>query len=301
MRSADDRLDLATLVVEHEYGRLGAAGSDRRPDRRAGRRPQRHGRARLGAARAPWSPRRPSRVRQLDRQRPALPPDRAALGRVDERDPGRARRRARRRPDRGGRLRPAARPDPAGRPVPRGDGPDRADRHDAQRRPGRPPARGGDRRRRPDRRRAGAGIGHREGADQRRRVASGCWPTSPRCSARRPRSTATSRPGSTAPRSRWPAPDRSRAARRPTWRREVAFQQVTYGPGPMMQKILGLTGLPPERVPHLTINQVVDVTDRRRPGLPERPGRSPRPRASTSSSRGRSGSTRPWRCGSACR
>ncbi|WP_169977115.1 AsmA family protein [Tautonia rosea] len=39
----------------------------------------------------------------------------------------------------------------------------------------------------------------------------------------------------------------------------VAFQQVTYGPGPMMQKILGLSGLSQQDVPNLTINQVVDV------------------------------------------
>src|SRR5690606_20020719 len=34
----------------------------------------------------------------------------------------------------------------------------------------------------------------------------------------------------------------------------------TYGPGPMMQNILGMTGMAPQQVPHLTINQVVDVT-----------------------------------------
>jgi hypothetical protein len=39
----------------------------------------------------------------------------------------------------------------------------------------------------------------------------------------------------------------------------VAFQEVTYGPGPMMQNILGMAGLSPEQVPRLTIDQVVDV------------------------------------------
>ncbi|RUL88795.1 hypothetical protein TsocGM_05410 [Tautonia sociabilis] len=39
----------------------------------------------------------------------------------------------------------------------------------------------------------------------------------------------------------------------------VAFHQVTYGPGPMMQNILGLMGMAPRQVPKLTIDQVVDV------------------------------------------
>lgn len=39
----------------------------------------------------------------------------------------------------------------------------------------------------------------------------------------------------------------------------VAFEEVTYGPGPMMQRILGLSGLAAKDVPNLTINQVVDV------------------------------------------
>ncbi|QDV32929.1 hypothetical protein [Tautonia plasticadhaerens] len=39
----------------------------------------------------------------------------------------------------------------------------------------------------------------------------------------------------------------------------VAFQGVTYGPGPMMRNILGMSGLAPDRVPNLTIDQVVDV------------------------------------------
>ncbi|MEW4569206.1 hypothetical protein AB1L88_15185 [Tautonia sp. JC769] len=39
----------------------------------------------------------------------------------------------------------------------------------------------------------------------------------------------------------------------------VAFEQVKYGPGPMMQRILGLSGLAAENVPNLTIDQVVDV------------------------------------------
>ncbi|WP_152053132.1 hypothetical protein [Tautonia marina] len=39
----------------------------------------------------------------------------------------------------------------------------------------------------------------------------------------------------------------------------VAFEEVTYGPGPMMQRILGLSGLAAQDVPNLTINQVVDV------------------------------------------
>ena len=30
---------------------------------------------------------------------------------------------------------------------------------------------------------------------------------------------------------------------------KVAFQQVTYGPGPMMQNILGMTGMAPQQVP----------------------------------------------------
>ena len=39
----------------------------------------------------------------------------------------------------------------------------------------------------------------------------------------------------------------------------VAFQEVTYGPGPMMRNILGMSGLSAEQVPSLTIDQVVDV------------------------------------------
>ena len=41
---------------------------------------------------------------------------------------------------------------------------------------------------------------------------------------------------------------------------KIAFQQVQYGPGPLMQKILGLTGIGAGQVPALTIDQVVEVT-----------------------------------------
>ena len=40
---------------------------------------------------------------------------------------------------------------------------------------------------------------------------------------------------------------------------KVAFQQVHYGPGPLMQKILGMTGIGAGQVPALTIDQVVEV------------------------------------------
>ena len=39
----------------------------------------------------------------------------------------------------------------------------------------------------------------------------------------------------------------------------LAFQQVTYGPGAMTQSVLGMAGLTPEQTPRLSIDQVVNV------------------------------------------